>query len=349
MKKDAIERLSSLCNAHGASGYERDVIDMYTDQISDYCHNIEIDTHGNAHAIINPESDGPCIVVMAHIDEIGLQVCHVDSDGFIWFKQIGGWDAQVVKGQSVQIKTESGIISGVIGSQAIHLQNPNDRDNITKTNDQWIDIGAKNKADALKSVCIGDPVVIDRECILLKNKLISGKALDDRACVFAGVELAKKLFSADVDARIHIIASLQEEIGVRGAVTATYNADPDYGFAMDVTFATDYPNVGEAKKFQNDIKLGKGPVVARGANISEELYNIIKQAASDNEIPVQFNTWAGMTGTDARAIQISRGGVPTALVSLPLRYMHSPNETASLKDIDNLSELVFESIKSLVD
>jgi tetrahedral aminopeptidase len=143
------------------------------------------------------------------------------------------------------------------------------------------------------------------------------------------------------------VASVQEEVGTRGAITGSYNANPDYGFAIDVTFATDYPNVGEAKIFQNDIKLGDGPVIARGPNIDDKLYRLLKNTADEHHVDVQYNTWAGATGTDARSIQINRGGVPTALVSIPLRYMHSPNETCSLDDLDKLINLLIYTIYNI--
>jgi len=279
-----------------------------------------------------------------HYDEIGFQVSYIDDKGFLWIQALGGWDPQIAQGQRVQIMTKKGIVRGVIGKLAIHLQDPEQRKKVSEVKDLWVDIGAKEKKDAEKMVEIGDPLVVAYGFEELANGLVAGRAFDDRAGAFVVLEAAKQLAKLDPQAEIHAVATVQEEIGLRGARTAAYGIDPDIGIAVDVTFATDHPNSGDAMKRENLIELGKGPVLTRGPNINSKLFDLLVKTAKAEKIPYQVNAEPRGTGTDANAIQLNRAGVVSGLISIPLRYMHSPCELISLKDLEQCTKLLAKAV-----
>ncbi len=343
MNKQSKQFLADLINSISPSGYEAPAAKIWKAEAASFAAKVWTDTHGNSHAIVNP-GGSPRVMFAGHYDEIGFQISYIDDQGFLWIQALGGWDPQIAQGQRVQIMTKKGIVRGVVGKVAIHLQDPEQRKKVSEVKDLWIDIGARDRKDAEKMVEIGDPLVIAYGFEELANGLAAGRAFDNRAGAFVVLEAARMLSTLDPAAEIHAVATVQEEIGLRGATTAAYGIDPDVGIAVDVTFATDHPNMGDAIKRENKIELGKGPVLTRGPNINGKLFDLFVKTAKAEKIPVQINAEPRGTGTDANALQLNRAGVTTGLVSIPLRYMHSPCETISLKDLEQVARLLAKTV-----
>lgn len=338
--------LADLINSISPSGYEAPVAAVWKAEAEKFADKVWTDTHGNSYAVVNP-GGSPRVMLAGHYDEIGFQITYIDEKGFLWIQPLGGWDPQIAQGQRVQIMTKNGIVRGVIGKMAIHMQTPEQRKQVTEVKDIWVDIGAKNKKDAEKMVEIGDPLVVAYGFEELANGLAAGRAFDDRAGAFVVLEAARQLSQLSPKAEIHAVATVQEEIGLRGARTAAYGIDPDIGIAVDVTFATDHPNMADAMKRENFIELGKGPVLTRGPNINPKLFDLLVKTAKAEKVPVQISAEPGGTGTDANALQLNRAGVVTGLVSIPLRYMHSPCELISLKDLEQCAKLLAKTIEKV--
>jgi len=346
MTKQTKQFLADLINSVSPSGYEAPVAKVWKAEAEKFASKVWTDTHGNSHAAVNL-GGSPRVMFAGHYDEIGFQIAHIDDQGFLWIQALGGWDPQIAQGQRVQIVTKKGIVRGVIGKVAIHMQTPEQRKKVSEIKDLWVDVGAKDKKDAEKMVEIGDPLVVAYGFEELANGLAAGRAFDDRAGAFVILEAAKQLSRLNPKAEIHAVATVQEEIGLRGATTAAYGIDPDIGIAVDVTFATDHPNMGEAMKRENLIELGKGPVLTRGPNINAKLFDLLVKTAKAEKIPYQINAEPRGTGTDANALQLNRSGVATALVSIPLRYMHSPCELLSLKDLEETAKLLAKAVAKI--
>jgi endoglucanase len=346
MTKQSRKFLADLINSISPSGYEAPVAKVWKAEADKFADKVWTDTHGNSHAIVN-QGGSPVIMFAGHYDEIGFQISHIDDTGFLWIQALGGWDPQIAQGQRVQINTKKGVVRGVIGKVAIHLQTPEQRKQVSEIKDLWVDIGAKDKKAAEKIVEIGDPLVVAYGYEEITDTIAAGRAFDDRAGAFVVLEAARQLSKLSPKAEIHCVATVQEEIGLRGARTAAYGINPDVAIAVDVTFATDHPNMGEAVKRENLIELGKGPVLTRGPNINAKLFDLLVKTAKAEKIPVQINAEPRGTGTDANALQLNRSGVTTALVSIPLRYMHSPCELISLKDLELCSKLLAKTVEKI--
>jgi len=346
MNKKTKQFLADLINSISPSGYEAPVAKVWKAEAETFADTVSTDTHGNSHAVINP-GGSPRVMFAGHYDEIGFQISYIDEKGFLWIQALGGWDPQIAQGQRVQISTKKGIIKGVIGKVAIHMQTPEQRKKVSQIKDLWVDIGAKDGKDAEKMVEIGDPLVIDSGFMEMANDIIVGRAFDDRAGAFVILEAARQLSKLNPKAEIHAVATVQEEIGLRGAITATYGVNPDIGIAVDVTFSTDHPNMADMMKCENKIELGKGPVIARGPNINAKLFDLLVKTAKAEKIPYQISAAPRGTGTDANAIQLNRSGVVAGLVSIPLRYMHSPCETIHLKDLEATAKLLAKTVEKI--
>ncbi|MDA1043673.1 MAG: M42 family metallopeptidase [Verrucomicrobia bacterium] len=346
MKKKTKQFLADLINSISPSGYEAPVARIWKAEAETFAAKVWTDTHGNSHAVIN-QGGSPRIMFAGHYDEIGFQVSHIDDKGYLWIQALGGWDFQIAQGQRVQIMTQKGIVRGVIGKLAIHLQDPEARKKVSEVKDLWVDIGANDKADAEKMVDVGDPLVIASGFEEIAHGLAVGRAFDNRAGAFVVLEAARQLAAKHPQAEVHAVATVQEEIGLRGATTAAFGIDPDIGIAVDVTFATDHPNMGEAIKSENLIALGKGPVLTRGPNINPKLFDLMVKVAKAEKIPIQINAESRGTGTDANVIQLNRAGVVTGLVGIPLRYMHSPCEVVSLKDLEACATLLAKTVAKI--
>jgi len=348
MEKQRLEFFRKYMTTICPTGYEEEASRIWCEEAGRFADRTWIDLHGNAFAVVN-EGGSPRIMLAGHADEIGLQISYIDKEGYLFFSGLGGWDPQILPGQRVRIKTDSGIVLGVIGRKPIHLLNPEERKKVVKLDDLWIDIGAKDKAEALGAVAIGDAAVLDYDFTELRNGLVVGRGLDDRVGAFTVLEAARLAKEMNPKAAIYAVATVQEEIGVRGATTAAYGIDPKVGIAVDVGFATDTPTLDSEKKRIGEAFMGKGPIVTRGPNINPKLFNLLTTAAEANNIPYQAKGYPRPTGTDARAIQITRAGVAAGLVGLPSRYMHSPSEIVHLDDIENAACLIAHTIAKIDD
>ena len=302
------------------------------------------DTMGNRFATVNPEGD-PNLLFAGHIDELGLIVSYIDDNGFLYFDTLGGHDTSMISGRRVAILTRSGVVKGVTGKRAIHLMSPEDRKKVPETHEIWIDIGVKSRDEAEKVVQIGDVAVYDQSFERIRGSVGVARAFDDKAGAYAVLEAVRRLAGGKLAARVTAAATTQEEIGTRGAMTAANSENPDFAIAVDVGHATDSPDCDPRK--YGRFKQGGGPIVCRGPNINPIIFERIVKCAEKEKIPYQLEAEARPTGTDARAIQVARSGIATGLLSIPLRYMHTPSEMVDLEDIENTVKLLVSFAKSL--
>jgi endoglucanase len=331
----------SICDASGVSGYESEAAGIIKDAFAEYCDEVSIDRLGNVVAVKKGKGKAK-VAFFSHMDEIGLVVLGLDKNGFVRFHQIGGYDQRTLLCQEVVIHGYSGEkVFGVIGIKPPHLQEPGDAEKSVKMSDMLIDTGySEEKLKEL--VRTGDIITIKRKMIELKNEAVSGKALDDRACVAAMYECAKLLKDYNHDADVYFVATTQEEVGSMGAIVSTYNIEPDIGVALDVGFA----KTPELKPSQCT-EFNKGPVIEYGPNIHPKVADMFKEAAKEEGIPFQLEVYTGNTGTDARVVQVSRSGIASGLLALPLKYMHTSVETISVKDLKATGRLLQAFVKHL--
>ncbi len=331
--------LEALTSAPSPSGYEQPVRKVYADYTAGFADAVRSDTHGNVIAVRN--SDGaPRLMFAGHCDELGFQVNYIDDRGYIYFNTIGGHDAGLVPGRRVVIHSANGPVPGVTGRRAIHLTPASERGKPAKIDNIWIDAAVRDKEEAEKLVRVGDPVTYDVALQDLRNGVVAGRALDNKVGTWVVGEALRRVDSARLQASVHAVATVQEEIGLRGAETSAYGLAPQVAVAVDVTHATDHPNVD--KKTAGDVTLGGGPTISRGPNFNPVVVDKLIEAAEALDMPWQLEAAARGTGTDANAIQLSRAGVPTGLVSVPLRYMHTPAEVVALADANNAAALLAE-------
>ena len=346
MKKTSQDFLKRLMSAVSPSGYELDAVRVFRKEAESFAAEVRTDVHGNTDVVIH-SGGSPRVMLAGHYDEIGFIVTLIDAKGYLWVAPIGGWDPQIPQGQRVAIRTAQGVVPGVIGKVPIHLQKLEERSRVTPLTDLWVDIGAKNRKEAEKMVSVGDPMVIDQGVLALPNGRLAGRAFDDRAGAFVVLEVARMLAAMSPQAEIHAVGTVQEEIGSRGAVTSSFGIAPEVGIAVDVKFATDHPMMDAAEKREGKVELGGGPVLSRGANINPVLYEHLLQTAKKRKIPVQIVADGRATPTDADPMQISRAGVAAALVSIPLRYMHTPGEIVSVDDLDQTVQLLAHAVAAM--
>ncbi|MCX6934583.1 MAG: M42 family metallopeptidase [Verrucomicrobia bacterium] len=338
--------LADLLHARSPSGYEAEAQAVFDHHVRPHVDEYEKDPLGNRIATLNPKGD-PTVMLAGHMDEIGLMVTYVNKEGFLYFDTIGGHDLSVISGRRVILQTAQGPVGGVTGKRAIHLMNEEDRKKVPKKHEMWIDIGAKSKAEALKRVAIGDVATYDHELQMLGGTLATARAFDNKVGAYVVGETVVRLAKGKMKlaARVVSVATAQEEIGVRGATTSAYAVHPQWAVAVDVGHATDHPDCDNRK--YGETKLGGGPILCRGANINPEVFARLQQAAKKLKIPHQIEADPRPTGTDARAIQMVRGGVATGLVSIPLRYMHTPSEVVDLMDVERCVQLLVEFVRGL--
>jgi putative aminopeptidase FrvX len=276
---------------------------------------------------------------MGHIDEIGLIVTHIDDDGFLWFRGVGGWDAQILVGQRLAIDTRAGQITGVVGKKPIHLLRDEEAKKVADIRDLHIDIGARNGEDARTRVRIGDVAVIDAQPAELPHGRLTSRALDNRLGSYVALEAARLVAQAGgAEWELAAVAVAQEEITFGGSRTSTFALQPDAAIVVDVTHATDAPGIDVKESGKHE--LGSGPVIARGSTLNQGLFELLYETAEREKIPFTVEATSRATGTDADAVHLSRGGVPTALVSIPIRYMHSPVELVQLDDVQACARLI---------
>ncbi len=330
--------LESLLKVASPSGFEEEAAKLWKNEARLFTRDINSDVHGNSIAKLAGETD-EIIMLAGHIDEIGLMISYIDPEGFLYFNPIGGWDSQILPGQRIKIYTKNNkIIKGVIGRVPIHCLSQEERKQVVKMNNLWIDTGQSRKYIS-KNISIGDYAVIDCQPEFWNDTLVS-RALDNKIGAFVVLEVLKRVKNIwqRSKATICSVATVQEEIGLRGAKTSAYYLNPLIGIAVDATFASDYPQTD--KRNIGDIKLGSGPVISIGPNINSQVYDLLVGIAKTKNIPYQIQAASGGTGTDANVIQLTRSGVATGLVSIPNRYMHSPCEMVNINDIDNAIKLL---------
>ncbi len=344
MDKDSRRFLDELMAARCPSGFETPAQDVVERRMIKSADSVRRDVHGNLIGALNEEA--PLRVMLAgHVDEIGLMVSYIDDQGYIYFRRIGGVDPAVLPGQRVLVHSEKGDVPGAIGRKAIHLMKPEDRKKLPQLKDMWIDIGAKDKKDAEKLLAVGDAVTIEQGLTELRNGIAVARGFDDRVGSFVVAETLRLLSKKKPKVALFAVSTVQEELGLRGARTSAFGVDPQVGIAVDVGFASDHP--GAEKKEVGDIRLGKGPILHKGANINPVVGKGLVQVARKKKIPWQMQAEPGATGTDANAIQITRAGVAAALVSIPCRYMHTPSEAVSLADLEAAARLLSEYVMTL--
>ena len=331
--------LFSLLSATGVSGNESAAGTIFTNLIRPYVDEVTVDIYGNY--IAHRKGNDRKVMFAAHIDEVGLMVTYIDPDGYLYFQPVGGVDVTILPAQRVYIEHEGQRVVGVIGKKAIHLMTQEERGKAhVKAEDLWIDIGASSQEEAEQRVAVGDYISYSSTPELISKDLIASKSLDDRVGVFTLLEIARLLADRKPECDLYLVASLQEEIGCRGVRTAAFAIRPDVGIAIDVTHATDYPSVNP--KRSGKIELGKGVVIAKGPNIAPELASGLVEVAKRDKVAYQLEAIPHPTGTDANLMQVTAEGIRTALLSIPCRYMHTPNEVVSLQDIEATATLAAE-------
>ena len=340
--------LARLLDAAGPSGFEVEAARIWRAEAETFADSVTTDVSGNTVATVNPEGR-PRIMLAGHIDEIGLQVTHVDEDGFLYIAGIGGWDPQVVVGQRVKILGPQGNILGVVGKKAIHLQKVDERKSASKIDQLWVDVGVGSRAEAeALGLRVGDAMVIDAAMVSLAGDRIASRAIDNRIGAYIVLEALRLLSNASPMASAVAVATVQEEIGGGaggGARTSAFGLEPDAALVVDVTFSTDVPDI--EKKVLGEHRLGGGPVLSRGSAAHPVVFERLVEVAVVEGIPHTIQAAPRSTRTDADSIYLTRSGVPTGLVSVPNRYMHSPNEMVSLSDLESTARLLAAFVASL--
>lgn len=337
--------LADLLASRSPTGAEREAADIVERYVADCADSVRRDVLGNRIAELG--NGEKTLMFAGHMDEIGFIVSYIDDSGFIFFEQLGGHDNVMLSGRRVIILTRKGYVYGVTGKRAIHLMDAKERKEVPETHGVWIDIGASSGEEARELVEIGDAVVYDTAVHQLSNNKCAARAFDDRAGCYCAFEAMRRLAKSEQKPEFKLVsvATTQEEIGTRGAWTSAFAVNPDVGIAIDVDHATDFPSCN--KQRFGYIKLGGGVVITRGPNINPKVFDRLVDCAKMSNIPYQIAADGRPTGTDARVLQTTRGGVATGLVGIPLRYMHTPTEVASLDDIEACVQLLEVFAKSL--
>jgi len=344
LSSSSLAFLKKLLDTPGPSGFESAPARLWREEARGFA-TVRGDVAGNSLAEVAGSGGGPTIMLAGHIDEIGVIVTYVDDQGYAYIAPIGGWDPQVLVGQRLRFLGRGGDVFGVVGKRPIHLMKPEERDKASKMTDLWVDVGATSKAEAEARIAVGDPGVIDSRTMDFPNGRLVSRSIDDRIGAFIVLEALRRYAEAPGTAHVVAVATTQEEIGWRGggALVCATCVNPRMALVVDVTFATDHPGI--EKKEVGDHKLDGGPVLSRGSIISPVVFELLRSTADAEKIPYTVHAAGRDTSTDADAIHLAREGVATALVSVPNRYMHSPNEMVSLADLDRTATLLAETCR----
>lgn len=346
LSPSSITFLKRLLDAPAPSGFETAAARAWRAEAETFAEKVTVDVAGNSIAEVNA-GGYPTIMLDGHIDEIGVIVQYIDDDGFIYIAPIGGWDPQVLVGQRIRFLGNDGDVIGVVGKKPIHLMKADDRDHASKFTDLWVDIGALKRDEAERRLSIGDPGVLDSRTLDFPNDRLVSRSIDDRIGAFIVLEALRRYAANPGAARVVAAATTQEEIAWHGggALVCAHCINPQVALVVDVTFATDHPNID--KKEIGEHKMGGGPIISRGALISPVVHALLRETAKKNDIAHAVHAVGRDTSTNADAIHIAREGVATGLVSIPNRYMHSPNEMVALADVDNAATLIAEFCKAI--
>lgn len=336
MNDNALDFFKRLLATPSPSGYEANKQDLVREYVADFADEVRTDVHGNVIAIRNPTA--PVRIMFAgHCDQIGMLVSHITDEGFVYAQTIGGWDPQQLIGQRMTIWTAQGAVPAVIARRAIHLLKPEERTQVVKLEDMWLDIGAASGDEARELVHIGDPVTLALGFQPLRNNLANAPAMDNTCGLWVVMEALRRVESS-LACGVFAVSTVQEEIGLRGVTTSAYGIAPHVGVAVDVTHATDTPD--SDPRMLGKITVGGGPVIFRGPNMNPLVVERLRAVAQQRELPCQLAAVGRGASNDANRLQLTREGVATGLVSIPNRYMHSAVETISLDDIDHAADLL---------
>jgi endoglucanase len=331
--------LHQLLTADGPSGHESAPARAWREWCSSFADEVGGDRVGSSWARVAGKGEGPRLIVVGHIDEIGLHVSHIDDDGYLRFGQVGGWDPIVLVGQRVRIQTRAGTVRGIIGRKPIHLLKDDDRKKAPELKDLHIDIGVSGADEARALVRIGDVAVVDADPFELREDRVVSRALDNRVGCYVAAQAARLVAEQGrAPGEVIALAVTQEETTFAGSRTSAYVHEPDVAIVVDLTFATDQPGIELGPITRHT--LGSGPVVARGTTLHPAVFERLYETGEAEGIAFTVESLGRGTGTDADAIHLSRAGVPTGLVSVPSRYMHSPVEMVSVADVEAAARLI---------
>jgi putative aminopeptidase FrvX len=338
MREPSLEFLRTLLNTPSPPGHEARGQRVWLDYVKAFADETFTDAHGNAVAVLN-KGGSPRLMLAGHADEIAMTVNYIDAEGYIYVRRLGGVDPAITRAQRITVHTENGPIHGVVGNVAPHLMREENEKKVPKMQDLFIDIGARNKKEALKLVRVGDPITLSDQFELLRDDLAVARAFDNRVGTFAVAETLRLLSGKKnkLKAEISAVSNIMEEVGLLGARQIAYTLKPDIALVVDVTHATDYPGISKVQ--HGDICLGGGPALTHGGCNHPELVKRLEKIAKHEKIALQHEAMSATSGTDMDVIFWTRGGIPCALVSVPNRYMHSPVEIISLKDLQQVPEL----------
>lgn len=337
--------LRALLETPSVTGTETKVATIVRNRLASVADEIETNVMGSVHAILKGTAGAPSVMIAAHMDEIGLMVTYINDQGFLYVAPVGGVDAAVLPGMRVDVHTASGTYRGVVGRKPIHLIEPDERKKVTPISSLFIDMGMPAKK-VEELVRIGDVITFGVGFEKLGKGMAVSRAFDDKAGVYVATRVMEELKAVGGAPGDYICAAtVQEEIGLRGGSTSAYGVHPDVAIAFDVTHATDYPGIDQSR--YGKLVCGEGPVIARGPNINPVVFERLVAAAEDEGITVQIEAEPGVTGTDAGAMQIQRGGKATGLISVPLRYMHTPTEVIKLSDLEATVQILKRFILDL--
>lgn len=339
MREESVKFLERLINTPSPSGHEVRGQRVWLDYVAEFAEETFTDAYGNAVAILN-KGGSPRVMLAGHADEIAMTVNFINAEGFIYVRKLGGVDPAITKAQRVAIHTKNGAVRGVVGNVAWHLVKGEKERKAPEIHELFIDIGVANKKEAEKLVKIGDPITLVDEFELLRNELAISRAFDNRIGTFAVAEALRLLNEGDrkLHAEVCAVSNIMEEIGLLGARQIAYTLKPDVAVVVDVTHATDYPTVNQ--QMHGEIKVGQGPSLTHGGCNHPDVVERLEQVAKTAKIRLQHEAMSATSGTDTDVIFWTRGGIPSALVSLPNRYMHSPVELVSLTDLEQIPQLL---------
>jgi endoglucanase len=346
MRNESLDFLRRLINTPSPVGHEARGQRVWLDYAGQFADETFSDTYGNCVAVLN-KGGSPRVMLAGHADEIAMAVNYINDEGFIYVRKMGGVDAAITKAQRVTIHTRNGPVKGVVGNVAPHLMKEEKEPRLPKIHDLFIDIGVASRKDAEKLVQVGNPITLVDEFDLLRNDLAVARAFDNRIGTFAVIEALRLLKESKgkLQAEVCAVSNVQEEVGLFGARQIAYSLKPDVAVVVDVTHATDYPTINKPQ--HGDIKVGKGPTITHGGCNHPEVVARLEQVARTKKMPLQHEAMSSTSGTDTDGIFWTRGGIASALVSLPNRYMHSPVEVVSLKDLALIPELLAAFASSL--
>jgi endoglucanase len=346
MQEQSLEFLKTLVAAASPSGYEANIGRLYRNYTERFADIISTDALGNVAAVMHPDASMK-IMLAAHMDEIGFMVHHISDDGFLHFSAVGGNDSSIAAGQRVWVHGRTRL-AGIIGTKAMHLQTPDEQKQKPLLKSLWIDIGASTKSQAEELVSIGDVVTAQAEFQQLIGDRAVGRAFDNKAgllVVAEAMRLLREEGGLHPQVGVYGVATVQEEIGSRGATTAVFNIQPQTALAVDMGQALDIPNL--LKSEYGEFYVGRGPGIPRGPNTNSAVFDLLVGAARNAGIPFQVNASPSSSPTDARVLQISRSGVAAGLLEIPLRYMHTPSEVLSLADVEHCARLMAAYCRSI--